>query len=166
VSGLLAGLERLDAVAFGAVNGWHGPVLDALVPLLSQKTLAVAPAALLALVLFRVRGRQAWLLLATALLAVGLADLSAGVLKGLNMAALAGVGWTGSRILGGALLVLAAGVAYSRVYLGVHYPGDVLIGLLLGAALGWALARAAQALLARLRTATRPPQPRDRTAEK
>jgi undecaprenyl-diphosphatase len=28
---------------------------------------------------------------------------------------------------------------YSRVYLGVHYPGDVIVGALLGVAYGWAL---------------------------
>lgn len=32
----------------------------------------------------------------------------------------------------GALLV-----AYSRVYCGVHYPGDVLAGLIVGAGIGW-----------------------------
>ncbi len=30
---------------------------------------------------------------------------------------------------------LAAGVAYSRVHTGVHYPGDVLVGALIGTAL-------------------------------
>jgi undecaprenyl-diphosphatase len=36
------------------------------------------------------------------------------------------------------LLVLAAGVAYSRVYLRVHYPSDVLAGGAFGTAVGMA----------------------------
>ena len=39
------------------------------------------------------------------------------------------------------LFFLAALTAYSRVYCGVHYPSDVIGGALLGALLGWVLAR-------------------------
>ncbi len=35
-----------------------------------------------------------------------------------------------------ALVVWAALICYSRVYLGVHYPGDVLVGALYGAVIG------------------------------
>lgn len=36
-----------------------------------------------------------------------------------------------------AFWAVAGLVAYSRVYVGAHYPGDVIAGLMLGAALGW-----------------------------
>lgn len=36
-----------------------------------------------------------------------------------------------------AMLVLAAAIAYSRMYVGVHWPTDILGGMLLGAASGW-----------------------------
>jgi undecaprenyl-diphosphatase len=55
---------------------------------------------------------------------------------------------------GWALGALAAAVCYSRVYIGVHYPLDVVAGALLGAAVGLT----AVALVRRLRStsATRP----------
>ena len=35
------------------------------------------------------------------------------------------------------LLILAALIAFSRLYVGIHYPTDVLAGLVIGIALGW-----------------------------
>ncbi len=40
------------------------------------------------------------------------------------------------RALGWAMVALALGIAYSRVYLGHHYPSDVFGGSVLGAAIG------------------------------
>ena len=37
------------------------------------------------------------------------------------------------------MLILASCVGYSRIYLGVHYPGDVLAGAMLGCLIGWGM---------------------------
>ena len=39
------------------------------------------------------------------------------------------------------LIVWALLVGYSRVYIGVHYPGDVLTGFLIGSFFGWVFAK-------------------------
>lgn len=39
------------------------------------------------------------------------------------------------------LLIWAVLVAYSRVYLGVHYPGDIITGALIGSILGYLYSR-------------------------
>jgi undecaprenyl-diphosphatase len=47
----------------------------------------------------------------------------------------------GARALAGAALTIATLVALSRVYLGAHFPGDVLAGALLGALIGGSLGK-------------------------
>ena len=37
------------------------------------------------------------------------------------------------------ILLWAGIISYSRVYLGVHYPGDVIFGALLGSFIGWGI---------------------------
>ena len=49
---------------------------------------------------------------------------------------------------------LAAAVAYSRVHTGVHYPGDVVIGSLIGTTIGQATALAARPLFHRRTTSS------------
>jgi undecaprenyl-diphosphatase len=39
------------------------------------------------------------------------------------------------------LFVWAALMSYSRIYLGLHYPGDILVGMGIGLLTGWALAK-------------------------
>ena len=52
-------------------------------------------------------------------------------------------------VLGAPLRGLATAVAYSRVHTGVHYPGDVIVGAIIGATIGEATALAVGSALRR-----------------
>lgn len=58
-------------------------------------------------------------------------------------------------ILGAPLGVAAAAVGYSRVHSGVHYPGDVVAGALVGSFLGEATAWAGERIVTRRRARAR-----------
>jgi undecaprenyl-diphosphatase len=64
-----------------------------------------------------------------------------------NSFAVATVLWSARPSLGWIGLVVAALISYSRIYVGVHYPSDVLGGALVGFSLGWAGVRARRGLL-------------------
>jgi undecaprenyl-diphosphatase len=56
------------------------------------------------------------------------------------------------------LFVFATLVAYSRVYVGVHYPSDILAGAAIGAGLAWIIVRSAVRLIPAVRSVI-PPSP-------
>jgi undecaprenyl-diphosphatase len=53
-----------------------------------------------------------------------------------------------------AIQFLAGGVAYSRVHTGVHYPGDTVVGALIGAGAGQAVSSVADRLVIRQKAAS------------
>jgi len=59
------------------------------------------------------------------------------------------VGTAGWPFLAPLLFALATGVAWSRMYVGVHWPGDVLLGALWGILWGRASVTVLRMLLAR-----------------
>ena len=67
-----------------------------------------------------------------------------------SFAAAGAIWFAGHRRAGAAAFALAAVIAFSRLYLYVHWPTDVLGGAVLGWALGWAGARLTDRVYAKL----------------
>jgi undecaprenyl-diphosphatase len=163
-------LEQLleaDTAAFQAVAGWHSPMLDRMIPPLSQSAnksaLWIGVAAAIAVF----GGRRGRLVAAEALVTVGvtsaLANLagknlvrrtrpettvpesrrieqpdSSSFPSGHTASAAAFSAVIGNEItpLYAPINIVASAVGFSRVYTGVHYPGDVLAGWMLGRLVG------------------------------
>ncbi|MBA3652696.1 MAG: phosphatase PAP2 family protein [Actinobacteria bacterium] len=64
--------------------------------------------------------------------------------------AVAGGLWVVDRRLGRVVVGLAVAMAFARVYVGAHYPGDVVAGLVLGAVIAAAVNRLAGRIVAQL----------------
>lgn len=163
-------IRSLDYTVFHAINGLAGksPVLDAVMIAAAKYLPVVFALALVALWLsWRVRNQRAALLAGvSALIALGLGQLIGKALPrprpylshAVNQLippsldtsfpsdhailgfAVAVMVWRYNRRAGIALLVLATLMAIARVFVGAHYPGDVLGGAVLGAATSLALA--------------------------
>lgn len=158
-----SGLRSLDYTVFHVVNGFAGrsPLLDAVMIAAAKYLPVVFALALVALWLsWRVRNQRAVLLAGvSALIALGLGQLIGKALPrprpylghSVNQLiqpsldssfpsdhailgfAVAVMIWRYNRRAGIALLVLATLMAIARVFVGAHYPGDVLGGAALGA---------------------------------
>jgi undecaprenyl-diphosphatase len=163
-------IRSLDYTVFHAVNGLAGrsPALDAVMIAAAKYLPVVFALALVALWLsWRVRNQRAALLAGvSALIALGLGQLIGKALPrprpylshtvnqlippSLDTSfpsdhailgfAVAVMVWRYNRRAGIALLVLATLMAIARVFVGAHYPGDVLGGAVLGASTSLALA--------------------------
>jgi undecaprenyl-diphosphatase len=163
-------IRSLDYTVFHVVNGLAGrsPVLDAVMIAAAKYLPVVFALALVALWLsWSVRNQRAALLAGvSALIALGLGQLIGKALPrprpylshtvnqlippSLDTSfpsdhailgfAVAMMVWKYNRRAGIALLVLATLMAIARVFVGAHYPGDVLGGAVLGAATSLALA--------------------------
>jgi undecaprenyl-diphosphatase len=168
----------LDDALLRLVQSWRSPFLDVAAAAVGDKwAWAVPLAALLAYSLAR-RGRHALQLALVAAVLVLASDLASNSIKGgvqrnrpertaadvpvhrpasysfpsgaaTNSFALASYWSTIHPELSPALVAAAAAVGWSRIYLGDHYPSDVIAGAILGGAFGFAFAAGARRLARR-----------------
>ncbi len=168
----MAPIEQVDVWLFRLLNlNMVHPATDDLMVFLTNGRLS-GHIFLLALLFMVVRkGKNAFVVILFALLAVGLADfVASGLLKPLvqrirpcfaldhvrllisqpqsysfasshaaNSAAVATVTWIFfhrgllvEKLFTGTMIFYALAISFSRVYVGVHYPGDVLAGMMIG----------------------------------
>jgi undecaprenyl-diphosphatase len=66
-----------------------------------------------------------------------------------NFFAMAAIGSAGLPALGPVLYLLAVAVAWSRLYVGAHWPGDALVGAAWGSLWGWACVAVLRGVVAR-----------------
>lgn len=172
--GMIASAGALDAALFHAVNGvaGHHPVLDAVMVAVAEYSPQFFAVVLVALWASWRRERQVPAILAggSALLALGIGQILAHLAFRVRpflagpatllihhsadssfpsdhatlTFAVAAMLLAYHRRVGVALLVIALWVAVARVYVGAHYPGDVLGGAILGCAVSAGVAWAAR----------------------
>ncbi|MBI5888719.1 MAG: phosphatase PAP2 family protein [Deltaproteobacteria bacterium] len=166
-------IQSFDADAFRAINGAVYPVLDVVMPFITNKGNfygVIIFAVAVILIKERKRGAQG---LALLIMAVLLSDFIANLLKHAVGRIRPCNAFDGVRLLVGctesfsfpsghaatiftamvflsvryrryapAFMAMAVSVAYSRVYVGVHYPLDTVGGALLGASVAFVFAEA------------------------
>ncbi|NTU45410.1 MAG: phosphatase PAP2 family protein [Chlorobiaceae bacterium] len=168
----MAPIEQADVWLFRLLNlRLVHPAVDDLMVFLTNGSLSRHIGILAALFMVIRRGRQGFLVILLALLAVGMADfIASGIFKPLverirpcfaldqvrllihqsrsysfasshaaNSAAVAAMTWIffhrGERIeklFTSLMIAYALAIGFSRIYVGVHYPGDVLGGIMIG----------------------------------
>lgn len=172
---LIQSASGLDSRLFLLLNlGLSHPLLDQVMPWITEKHHFVTPLVILMLALLLWGGQQGRQTILLGLILVILTDQTGNLLKllvarvrpchvvttthllvgctaswsfpsnhVLNMFGQSTLIATRWRFMAIPAFLVASMVAFSRVYVGVHYPGDVLAGAAIGVAWGWSVSRGA-----------------------